>query len=411
MVAGVSEAMLAEKFALCWPHLNERQRRLVVAAEASALGPGGVSLAARASGLSRPTVTKGLQELEEAPLAGDRVRRAGAGRKRTVELDPEVLAALDALVDPDSRGDPESPLRWTCKSTRQLAEALNAQGHAVSHVLVAALLHELDFSLQANAKTIEGKQHPERDAQFRYINEQVRRYLRRGDPVISVDTKKKELVGPYKNGGREWQPVGQPERVKTHDFIDQELGKAIPYGVYDLRRNQGFVSVGTDHDTAAFAVHAVRTWWTSDGALAYPTTRRLLICADAGGSNGYRVRLWKIELARLAAEAGLAITVCHFPPGTSKWNKIEHRLFAAISTNWRGKPLTSHAVIVSLIGATTSRTGLSVRAELDPRRYPKGLKVSDQEMAALHLEPHSFHGDWNYTLRPGPPIRNTPKAV
>ena len=405
MVTAVSEAMLAEKFALCWPHLNERQRRLMVAAEARALGSGGVTLAAKASGLSRPTVIKGLQELDEAPLAGDRVRRAGAGRKRTVERDPELLAALDALVDPDSRGDPESPLRWTCKSTRQLADALSAQGHAVSHVLVAALLHALDFSLQANAKTIEGNQHPERDAQFRYINEQVRRYLRRGEPVVSVDTKKKELVGPYKNGGREWQPAGQPERVKTHDFIDKELGKAIPYGVYDVRRNQGFVSVGTDHDTAAFAVQAVRTWWTGDGALAYPTTRRLLICADAGGSNGYRVRLWKVELARLAAETGLAITVCHFPPGTSKWNEVEHRLFAAISTNWRGKPLTSHAVIVSLIGATTNRTGLTVRAELDQRHYPKGVKVSAEEMAALRLEPHPFHGDWNYTLRPGPPTR------
>ena len=407
MVAAVSEAMLAEKFSWCWPHLNERQRRLVVAAEARALGPGGITLAAKASGLSRPTVTKGLQELEEAPRTGDRVRRAGGGRKRTVELDPEVLVALDALVDPDSRGDPESPLRWTCKSTRQLADALSAQGHAVSHALVAALLHELDFSLQANAKTIEGKQHPDRDAQFRYINEQVRRHLQRGDPVISVDTKHKELVGPYKNGGREWQPVNQPERVETHDVLDKELGKAIPYGVYAVRRNQGFVSVGTDHDTAAFAVRAVRTWWTSDGAQAYPKAGRLLICADAGGSNGYRVRLWKVELARLAAEAGLAMTVCHFPPGTSKWNKVEHRLFAAISTNWRGKPLTSHAVIVSLIGATTSRTGLTVRAELDRRRYPKGVKVSDEEMAALHLEPHPFHGDWNYTLRPGPPARST----
>jgi len=407
MVAAVSEAMLAEKFSWCWPHPNERQRRLVVAAEARALGPGGITLAAKASGLSRPTVTKGLQELEEAPLTGDRVRRAGGGRKRTVELDPEVLVALDALVDPDSRGDPESPLRWTCKSTRQLADALSAQGHAVSHALVAALLHELDFSLQANAKTIAGKQHPDRDAQFRYINEQVRRHLQRGDPVISVDTKHKELVGPYKNGGREWQPVNQPERVKTHDVLDKELGKAIPYGVYDVRRNQGFVSVGTDHDTAAFAVQAVRTWWTGDGAQAYPKAGRLLICADAGGSNGYRVRLWKVELARLAAEAGLAMTVCHFPPGTSKWNKVEHRLFAAISTNWRGKPLTSHAVIVSLIGATTSRTGLTVRAELDRRRYPKGVKVSDEEMAALHLEPHPFHGDWNYTLRPGPPARST----
>jgi Rhodopirellula transposase DDE domain len=411
MLAAVSEAMLAEKFSLCWPHLNERQRRLVVAAEARVLGPGGITLVAKASGLSRPTVSRGLQELEEAPLAGERVRRAGAGRKRTVELDPEVLVALDALVDPDSRGDPESPLRWTCKSTRQLADALRAQGHTVSQALVAALLHELDFSLQANAKTIEGNQHPDRDAQFRYINEQVRRYLQRGEPVISVDTKKKELVGPYKNGGREWQPVGQPERVKTHDFIDKALGKAIPYGVYDVRRNQGFVSVGTDHDTAAFAVQTVRTWWTGDGAPAYPKTRRLLIIADAGGSNGYRVRLWKVELARLAEETGLAVTVCHFPPGTSKWNKIEHRLFAAISTNWRGKPLTSHAVMVSLIGATTSRTGLTVRAELDQRRYPKGLKVSGEEMASLHLEPHAFHGEWNYTLRPSPPARRTPGAV
>jgi len=400
IAAGVSEETLTEKFSSLWPHLNERQRRLVVAAEAWSLGRGGVTLAARASGLSRPTVMKGLRELEEEPLTDDRIRQPGGGRKSVIELDPELPAALDALVELDSRGDPMSPLRWTCKSTRNLADSLSVQGHPVSHVVVADLLHELGFSLQANAKTIEGKQHPDRDGQFRYINEQVRRHLRRGEPVISVDAKKKELVGPYKNGGREWRPKKQPERVKTHDFIDKQLGKAIPYGVFDVKRNHGFVSVGTDHDTAEFAVQAIRSWWRGDGKKAYPKAKRLLICADAGGSNGYRVRLWKAELAQLAEEIGLSITVCHFPPGTSKWNKVEHRLFAAITTNWRGKPLTSHEVVVSLIGATTTRTGLRVRAKLDQRSYPNGVKVSDEEMAALPLERHKFHGDWNYTLRP-----------
>jgi hypothetical protein len=317
-----------------------------------------------------------------------------------VELDPKLPAALEALVDPSSRGDPESPLRWTVKSTRQLADALATAGHPTSHTRVAELLHELGYSLQANVKVVEGAQHPDRDAQFGYINDQVRRHLRRGEPVLSVDTKKKELIGNYKNSGREWRPAGEPEEVNTYDFIDPKAGKAIPYGVYDIRLNRGFVSVGIDADTAAFAVAALRSWWRIEGAKAYTKARRLLICADAGGSNGYRVRQWKAELARLAEDEGISITVCHFPPGTSKWNKVEHRLFSAISTNWRGQPLTSHQVVVNLIGATTTRTGLKVTAKLDRRSYPKGVKYSKKEIDALPIEPHDFHGEWNYTVRP-----------
>ncbi len=312
------------------------------------------------------------------------------------------MAALEALVDPHTRGDPESPLRWTCKSTRQLADALTAAGHPTSHVRAGELLRSLGYSLQANAKTREGKQHPDRDAQFRYINEQVRRHLRAGQPVISVDTKKKELIGAdpaYKNAGREWQPKGSPERVGVHDFPDPESPKAIPYGIFDIQANAGFVVVGCDRDTASFAAQTLRRWWHSVGSVAYPDAGRLLICADAGGSNGYRIRLWKLELGRLAAETGLQITVCHFPPGTSKWNHIEHRLFSAISTNWRGRPLTSHEVVVELIGATTTRGGLKVRAERDLAIYPKGVTVTDQELAMVPLKPHKFHGDWNYTVR------------
>ncbi len=400
MALAAAEGVLAEKFETVWPHLNERQRRLIAAAEARTLGHGGISLVARASGLSRPTLTKALAELEEEPLDPSRVRKEGAGRKRVVELDPKLPGALDALVDPDTRGDPQSPLRWTVKSTRQLADALSQKGHAISHARVADLLRERGFSLQANVKVVEGAQHPDRDGQFAHINEQVRRHLRRGEPVVSVDTKKKELIGKYKNPGRQWRPSKSPEEVNTYDFIDEQAGKAIPYGVYDIRWNRGFVSVGIDADTAAFAVSALRSWWRIEGAKAYPKARRLLVCADAGGSNGYRVRQWKAELGKLAEREGIAITVCHFPPGTSKWNKIEHRLFSAISTNWRGQPLTSHEVVVALIGATTTRTGLRVRAKLDRRSYPKGVKISDQEMAALAIEPHEFHGEWNYTVRP-----------
>jgi hypothetical protein len=378
---------------------------LLLAAEARELGWGGVSAVAAVAGVSRSTVQRGLAELDTPPVMPEgRSRRPGAGRK-AADKDPGLVAALDALVDPATRGDPESPLRWTCKSTRQLAVALSAAGHQVGERTTAALLRRAGYSLQGNAKTREGRQHPDRDAQFRHINDQVRRYLRAGDPVVSVDTKKKELVGDrpgFKNGGREWQLKGEPVEVGVHDFPDPAVPKAIPYGIYDLAANTGWVSVGSDGDTAAFAVETLRRWWRRVGAPTYPGARRLLICADAGGSNGYRVRLWKLELAALADETGLAITVCHFPPGTSKWNKIEHRLFAHISMNWRGRPLTSHEVVVQLIGATTTRTGLTVHAEADTNAYPRGVKVSDEQMAAIRpqLRPHKFHGEWNYALRP-----------
>lgn len=364
------------------------------------MGRGGVSVASRASGLSRPTVYKGLAELDGEVFDPARIRAAGGGRKKVADTDPQLLADLERLVDPATRGDPESPLLWTTKSTRTLARALTGMGHAVSHTRVGELLHKLRYSLQANAKVVEGRQHPDRDAQFGYINTKVRTFLRRHDPVISVDTKKKELVGNYANAGRQWRPHGEPERVKVHDFKDEVLGKAVPYGVYDLGRNHGWVEVGVDHDTATFAVAAIRAWWHGDGASAYPTARRLLVTADAGGSNSYRGRLWKKELAALAAETDLAITVCHFPPGTSKWNRIEHRLFAAISTNWRGQPLTSHEVIVNLIGATTNSSGLVVHAELDTHAYPKGVEVSKKDVDALPITRHKFHPEWNYTLRP-----------
>jgi len=389
-----------------WPHLDERQRRLLLGVEARELGWGGVSAVAVAVGVSRSTVTNAVAELElPSELPEGRSRRAGGGRKSAVENDPGLPAALDALVDPETRGDPESPLRWTCKSTRQLATTLTAGGHRVSDRTVAALLHQAGYSLQANAKTTEGSQHPDRDGQFAHINTMVRRYLKSRDPVISVDTKKKELVGEspgYKNNGRDWRPQGDPVRVGVHDFPDPAVPKAVPYGIYDLAANTGWVSVGCDGDTAAFAVETLRRWWHKVGQVSYPKGKRLLICADAGGSNGYRVRLWKVELAALATEIGRPITVCHFPPGTSKWNKIEHRLFAHISMNWRGRPLTSHEVIVNLIGATTTRTGLTVHAETNTNSYPRGIKITKQEMDAIgpQLKPDAFHGDWNYTLRP-----------
>ncbi len=397
----------ARRFAALCPYLDERQRRLLLAAEASELGRGGVSALALATGSARSTIERGVRELGGevvgTALPVGRSRRAGAGRKKATVADAELVAAIDALVDPDARGDPESPLRWTLKSTRQLADAVSAAGHPVSSRTVAHILEtDLRFSLQANRKSVEGRQHPDRDAQFRYLNEQIRRHARRHEPVVSVDAKKKELVGSYKNKGQTWRPAKDPEKVKTHDFIDRELGKVTPYGIYDLGRNRGWVSVGIDHDTAAFAVAALRSWWDNEGSAAYPTARRLLICADGGGSNSYRNRLWKIELARLAADAGITITVCHFPPGTSKFNKIEHRLWAQVTSNWRGQPLISREVVVNLIGATTTRTGLSVHAELDEGTYPKGIKVNDSQMAAIgpQLERHDFHGDWNYTLRP-----------
>ena len=322
------------------------------------------------------------------------------GRKRTVDADPTLRQDLERLVEPTTRGDPESPLRWTCKSVRKLAAELRAQGHRVSHQLVAELLHELGYSLQATRKTLEGGDHPDRDAQFAHLTARVQAQLAAGEPAISVDTKKKELVGPFKNGGREWQPAGRPEQVRVHDFVDPTLGRASPYGIYDLARNTGWVNVGIDRDTASFAVESIRRWWTGMGRAAYPHAARLLICADGGGSNGSRVRLWKLELQRLADETGLAIQVCHLPPGTSKWNKIEHRLFSFISQNWRGKPLVSYEVIVSLIAATTTATGLRVHSELDTNRYPTGRKVSDAEMATVRLHKDAFHGEWNYSILP-----------
>jgi len=403
----------ARRFALLSPYLDEHQQRLLLAAEAKELGRGGVSALSVATGAARTRIQAGLAELagqegSAVPAAG-RIRRPGAGRRKATAQDPGLVAALEALVEPDARGDPESPLRWTIKSTRQLADTLTAQGHPASSRTVAHVLKAQRYSLQANTKTLEGSQHPDRDAQFRYINEQVRHRVGEGQPVVSVDTKKKELIGSYRNAGEIWRPVGEPEAVNTYDFVDREAGKAIPYGVFDVARNRGWVSVGVDHDTAAFAVAALRSWWWGEGVAAYRGARRLLICADGGGSNGYRVRLWKLELARLADETGLEITCCHFPPGTSKWNRIEHRLWAQVTSNWRGRPLTSRDVIVNLIGATTTRTGLSVHAELDEKPYPSGLKVSDREVKALRpqLVAHPYHGDWNYTLLPRPWSRTT----
>jgi hypothetical protein len=395
-----TEGMLAVKFRVLFPHLDERQRRLLMGAEARGLGHGGIRLVARAAGVAESTVSRGVSDLDagEAPLG--RTRRPGGGRKRLVDLDPGLRTALLGLVEPDMRGDPMSPLRWTTKSTRKLADELTRQGWRICADTVADLLRGEGFSLQANAKTIEGQQHPDRDAQFRYLNEQVKDHQATGDPVISVDTKKKELVGEFKNGGREWRPAGEPVQVKTHDFVDRQIGKAIPYGIYDVTADTGWVNVGCDHDTAAFAVASIRRWWQARGAADYSDARRLLITADAGGSNGYRTRAWKTELAALAAETGLDITVCHLPPGTSKWNKIEHRLFSHITMNWRGRPLTSHEVIVQSIAATTTRTGLCVHAELDTGAYAIGIEISDAQIAALPMRRHRFHGDWNYTLHP-----------
>src|SRR6266536_1801620 len=385
-------------FAVLSPHLDERQRRLLAGAQARALGRGGVTVVARATRLGLTTVKKGAVEIDQGAGVTGRVRRPGAGRPKAPEQDPELMAALDALVEPDARGDPMSPLRWTAKSTRTLADELTRQGHRVSASTVAGLLTGLGYSLQATSKQVEGAQHPDRDGQFRYLNEQARAHLAAGQPVISVDTKKKEVVGNLANSGREWQPKGSPVRVDVHDFPDPKVGKAIPFGVYDLGADAGWVTVGDDHDTAAFAVATIRRWWEQVGKSAYPQAERLLITADAGGSNSYRSRLWKVELGRLAADTGLQITVCHFPPGTSKWNRIEHRLFSHISMNWRGRPLTSHETVVDLIGATTTRTGLKVRAELDRGSYPTGVKVADKDLAAVPLQRHDWHGDWNYTV-------------
>jgi DDE family transposase len=391
---------LAQRLRQLWPHLDERARRLVAAAEAVRLGHGGVSAVSRACGLSRVTVTKGIRELGEAPLPPGRVRHAGAGRPKLEAQDAALTQALDALVAPLARGDPQSPLRWTCKSTRTLAKTLTAQGHSLSHEKAAQLLRAMDYSLQGNRKTEEGRDHSDRDAQFRHINARVKQALGRGLPVISVDTKKKELLGNYQNGGRQWRPAKQPRPVQGHDFPQPEVPRAYPYGIYDLGLNRGFVNVGTDHDTGAFAVASIRGWWRNEGRRLYPQATALLITADGGGSNGYRLRLWKLELQTLADQTGLSIGVCHFPPGTSKWNKVEHRLFSFISSNWRGEPLRDYETVVKLIAHTTTAKGLKVTCRLDRRKYPTGRKVTDEEIQSVNLERHKFHGEWNYTIRP-----------
>lgn len=396
------EAGIRERYTRVAPVLDERGRRSVAAAEAIAVGWGGIMAAHRATGLARATIERGIRELTgmAPPAPVGRVRRPGGGRKKVIETDPCAQEELDRLVAPTTRGDPESPLRWTCKSVRKLAREMCARGHQVSHQWVSRTLHDLDYSLQANRKTREGESHPDRDAQFAHINARAQEALAAGDPVISVDAKKKELVGDFKNPGREWQPQGQPQEVRVYDFKIPELGRATPYGIYDLAANAGWVNVGIDHDTAAFAVESIRRWWQQAGRERYPDARRLLITADGGGSNGSRNRLWKWELQRLADQTGLTITVSHFPPGTSKWNKIEHRLFAFITQNWRGKPLVSYAVILNLIAATTTQAGLTVESTLDMTTYPAGTRVTDQQMATLCLDRDVFHGEWNYSLHP-----------
>lgn len=394
------EATIVGKFVVMAPLLDERARRLWAAAESIAIGYGGDAVVSAATGLARQTIRNGRRELAEGVPATGRIRRPGAGRPTLEHQQPGLTAALERLVDPLTRGDPTSPLRWTCKSRAQLTAALTAAGWRVSSTVVGRLLNDLGYRLQALRKTREGRQHPDRNAQFEHINATAASFLAEGAPVISVDTKKKELVGDFKNAGREWQPSGAPELVQVHDFPSQALGKAIPYGVYDMARNEAWVSVGRDHDTPAFAVAAIRQWWTMMGRPAYPAATRWLITADAGGSNGYRSRAWKVGLQRLADDLRVAITVCHFPPGTSKWNKIEHRLFCHLTQNWRGRPLRTFETVIDLIGHTTTTTGLRVKAKLDKRRYPTGVTISAATMRDLALHPDGFHGDWNYELRP-----------
>ncbi len=402
----IDESAIRLRFEALDPVLDERGRRRFAAAEAMTAGRGGIAAVSRATGIARSTIGRALDELRGvAAVDAGRVRRPGGGRKPLSETDASLLDDLRSLVEPATRGDPQSPLLWTCKSLRKLAQGLQDMGHAIGRTLVGKLLHKLDYSLQANRKTREGSSHPDRDAQFHYINDRVKQALAAGEPAISVDTKKKELVGDFKNAGREWRPQGSPEDVRVHDFIIPELGRAVPYGVYDIADNAGWVSVGISHDTAAFAANAIRDWWQLMGRERYPSPTSLLITADGGGSNGSRVRLWKVELQKLADEFGVPITVCHLPPGTSKWNRIEHRLFSFVTGNWRGKPLVSHQVIVQLIAATTTKTGLTVRCELDENIYPAGIKVSDAAIAAVNLMRHDFHGEWNYTIQP-----NTPPA-
>jgi len=391
---------IRKRFTSLSPHLSERERRLFAATEARAAGYGGIAAASAATGVAVSTISRGLKELS---VLDTLVRRPGGGRKLLVAKDATLLGDLLALVEPSERGDPMSPLRWTCKSLSQLAAALVAQGHRIGRTVVGELLHKQKFSLQANRKTREGEGHPDRDAQFVHINDSVKAALAAGQPVISVDTKKKELVGDFKNAGQAWRPRGEPEEVRVHDFLIKELGRAVPYGVYDLAANAGWVSVGVNHDTAAFAVQTIRRWWAEIGSARYPEAKRLVITADGGGSNGSRVRLWKRELQRLADELGIDIAVHHLPPGTSKWNKIEHRLFSFVTMNWKARPLVSYRVIVDLIGATTTDTGLTVRCELDSGDYPKGIVVSDREMDGLNISRDAFHGEWNYTMQPNGP--------
>ena len=398
-------AEIKARYGVLRPLLDERARRLVVAAESQTAGRGGISAVSRATGVSRQVIRQGVAELKApAAMSPSRIRREGGGRKKAADLDPSFKTDLEKLLESTTRGDPESPLRWTCKSVRNLTAELKRMNHVVSHQVVADLLHKLGYSLQANSKTKEGTNHPDRNAQFEHLNGKVKWCLSRKEPVISVDTKKKELVGDFKNGGSELRPKGDPVKVRVHDFIDKELGRAMPYGIYDIGRNSGWVSVGIDHDTAEFAVESIRRWWRSMGREAYPKATRLLITADSGGSNGSRLRLWKLELQKLADETRLRIAVCHFPPGTSKWNKIEHRLFSFISKNWRGKPLTSLQVIVSLIAATTTATGLKVHSELDTASYQPGIKVSDKDVSEINLRRDKFHGDWNYEVHPQKPF-------
>jgi Rhodopirellula transposase DDE domain len=394
------------KYELLRPLMNERMRRHWAASEAMTLQRGGITLVAQATGLSRTTIQTGLQELKDSAeatadqLPAHSIRHPGAGRPLLKEADPTLVKDLEALLDATTRGDPMSPLRWTCKSTRHLADALSRQGHRVQYRTVAALLHEMDYSLQANRKTREGASHPDRNAQFEHISRQVRTFQQAGQPVVSVDSKKRELIGDFKNAGQEWRPAGTPEKVRAKDFPDKQLGKVTPSGVYDLTHNEGWVSVGIDHNTSQFATETIRRWWYEMGVPVYPEADRLLVTADAGGSNGYRCRLWKVGLQHLADTIGLRITVCHFPPGTSKWNKIEHRMFCHITKNWRGKPLVSRAVVVNLIGSTTTKAGLQIQAEIDANTYKSGIKVSDEELAAVRIDKEAFHGEWNYTISP-----------
>jgi hypothetical protein len=392
---------LKNKFNSVWPLLDERTRRITAASEAKALGYGGVSLVSRACGLSRKAIAKGICEIQEGSTPGEgRIRRPGAGRKRITLTDPLLVTALEKLIDEQTLGDPESPLRWICMSTRAIANHLSRQRHPVSHTKTAQILHELDYSLQSNRKTEEGKDHPDRDAQFRYINAAVKRHLKHGRPVISVDTKKKELLGNYHNAGKQWLPTKQPKKVQGHDFPTPDVPRAYPYGIYDIGRNKGFVNVGTDHDTGAFAVASIHGWWRHEGRRLYPKAESILITADGGGSNGWRLRLWKLQLQKFADQTGLCVSVCHFPPGTSKWNKVEHRLFSFISSNWRGEPLRDYQTIVKLIGKTTTAKGLKVTCRLDRRKYPTGRKVTAEEMKHINITHNKFHGEWNYMIKP-----------